>query len=136
MEIIEGEYIFTDNPTRIKLDKVCNLLRQSHWAKNRPVEIIAKTIETSLCFSIYRNDIQIGFARVVSDYAVYSLILDVIIDEKYRGNGLGKKLIEFIDNHPSIKNTSKVLWTKYAEELYFKCGFKEEDCYKFMFNRP
>lgn len=136
MEIIEDDYIFTDNITGIKLDEVCNLLRQSHWAKNRPAEIIDKIIETSLCFSIYHKDKQIGFARVVSDYAVYSLILDVIIDEKYRGKGLGKKLIEFINNHPSIKNTSKVLWTKYAEGLYLKCGFKEEDCYKFMFNRP
>lgn len=116
------------------------MLKQSHWAKNRSIEIITKTIETSLCFSIYHNDIQVGFARVISDYAVYSLILDVIIDEKYRGNGLGKKLIEFINkfinNHPSIKNTSKVLWTKNAEKLYLRCGFKEEDCYKFMFNRP
>lgn len=136
MEIIEGEYIFTDNDSRIKLGEVVNLLRQSHWAKNRSIETIAKTIETSLCFAIFHNDIQIGFARVVSDYAVYSLILDVIIDEKYRGNGLGKKLIELINNHPSIKDTSKVLWTKYAEKLYSKCGFKEEDCYKFMFNRP
>ncbi|AZV56038.1 GNAT family N-acetyltransferase [Clostridium sp. AWRP] len=136
MKIIEGEYIFTDDATRIKLDEVCSLLRQSHWAKNRPAEIIAKTIETSLCFAIYHNDIQIGFARVISDYAVYSLILDVIIDEKYRSNGLGKKLIEFINNYPSIKDTSKVLWTKYAERLYLKCGFKEEDFYKFMFNRP
>ncbi len=135
MEIFKDEYIFTDDTDRIKLEEVCNLLRQSHWAKNRPDEIIAKTIETSLCFAIYHKDIQIGFARVVSDYAVYSLILDVIIDEKYRGNGLGKKLIEFINNHPEIKHTSKVLWTKYAEKLYLQCGFKEEDCYKFMFNR-
>ncbi|WP_097028436.1 GNAT family N-acetyltransferase [Clostridium peptidivorans] len=135
MKFIEDNYIFTDNAAQIKLDEVSNLLRQSHWAKNRPTEIIAKTIETSLCFSIYHNDMQIGFARVVSDYAVYSLILDVIIDEKYRGKGLGKKLIEFINNHPSIIDTSKVLWTKYAQEFYLKCGFKEEDCYKFMFNR-
>lgn len=136
MEIIEDQYIFTDNTARIKLDEVCNLLRQSHWAKTRPAKTIAKTIETSLCFAIYHNDVQIGFARVVSDYAVYSLILDVIIDHKYRGKGLGRKLIKFINNYPGIKDTSKVLWTKYAEKLYLECGFKEEDCYKFMFNRP
>ncbi|GFZ76045.1 N-acetyltransferase [Paenibacillus marchantiophytorum] len=136
MDFIDNEYTFTDNTKQIKLDEVYNLLKQSHWAKNRPIEIIAKTIETSHCFLVFHNDKQIGFARVVSDYAVYSLILDVIIDEKYRGNGLGKKLIEFINNHPRLKETTKVLWTKYAEELYLKSGFKEEDCYKFMFNRP
>lgn len=136
MESIDDEYIFTDDATRLKLDEVCNLLRQSHWAKNRSTETIAKTIETSLCFCIYYKNKQIGFARVISDYVVYSLILDVIIDEKHRNKGLGKKLIQFINNYPSIKDTSKVLWTKYAERLYLKCGFKEENCYKFMFNRP
>ncbi|OBR90353.1 hypothetical protein CLRAG_35310 [Clostridium ragsdalei P11] len=136
MKIVDGEYILTDDVDKIKLEGVCNLLWQSHWAKNRPAEVIAKTIEHSLCFAIYHKGKQIGFARVVSDYAVYSLILDVIIDEKYRRRGLGKKLIEFINNYPAIKDTSKFLWTKYAEKLYLKCGFKEEDCYKYMFNRP
>lgn len=135
MEVIEDEYIFTDNSTQIKLDEVSNLFKQSYWGKNQPIEITKKIIETSLCFSIYHNNIQVGFARVISDYAVYSLILDVIIHEKYRGNGLGKKLIEFINNNPSIKNTTKVLWTKDAENLYSKCGFKEENGYKFMLNR-
>ncbi|MBP2033669.1 N-acetylglutamate synthase-like GNAT family acetyltransferase [Clostridium algifaecis] len=136
MEIIEGEYIITDDITKIKLDAVCNLLRQSHWAKDRPKEIIERTIKNSLCFGIFRKDVQVGFARVVSDYAVYSLISDVIIDERYRDKGLGEKLIEIIVNYPSIKSTSKVLWTTYAQKFYEKCGFKEESQYKFRFNRP
>lgn len=136
MEIIEDGYVFTDNVERIKLDEVCRLLKQSHWANKRPSEIIKESIESSLCFAIYHNNIQIGFARVVSDYAVYSLISDVIIDEKYRGNGLGTKFINFINDYPSIKNTSKVIWTRYAENLYKKCGFIKEDWYQFMFNRP
>lgn len=135
MELIEDEYIFTDNSKGIKLNEVYNLLRQSHWAKNQPPEITAIAIETSLCFAIYHNNIQIGFARVLSDYSVFSLILDIIIDEQYRGRGLGRKLLELINNHPSIKDTTKVLWTKDTQKLYLKCGFKEEDCYKFMFNR-
>lgn len=135
MKLKRGKYLITDDKAKICLDTVHKLLKQSHWAKDRPYEIIARSIEASLCFSIFYEDAQIGFARVVSDYAVYSLILDVIIDEKYRGNGLGKELVAFINNYPSIKNTSKVLWTKHAEDLYLKCGFKEENCYKFMFNR-
>lgn len=135
MEIKESEYIITDDITKIKLDAVCKLLRQSHWAKDRPKEIIEGTIKNSLCFGMFNNDIQVGFARVVSDYNVYSLISDVIIDERYRNKGLGEKFIEFIVNYPSIKNTSKVLWTTYAEKFYEKCGFKEESKYKFRFNR-
>ena len=136
MEIYRNGYLFTDDNERINPIEICNLLRQSNWAKNRPLGVIEKSIETSLCFSIYHNDVQIGFARVVSDYAVYSLILDVIIEEKYRGQGLATKLIDFINNHPRLKDTNKVLWTKNAKDLYLKCGFNEEDCYTFMFNRP
>ena len=136
MEIIKDVYMITDDKTKIDLNSVHSLLKQSHWAKDRPIEIISKSIHNSLCFSVYYNDVQIGFARVVSDYAVYSLVLDVIIDEKHRGKGLGKRMIDFIKSHPSIKNTNLVIWTKYADKLYTKCGFKEEDCYKFMFNRP
>jgi len=135
MEIYRDEYLFTDDDKKKNLNEVCNLLGQSHWAKNRPLGVIEKTIETSLCFSIYHNDVQIGFARVVSDYAVYSMILDVIIDEKYRGQGLATKLIDFINNHPRLKGTNKVLWTKNAKDFYLKCGFNEEDCCTFMFNR-
>ena len=135
MEIFQNGYLFTDDNKKISSIEVCNLLSQSHWAKNRPLGVIEKTIETSLWFSIYHNDVQVGFARVLSDYAVYSLILDVIIDEKYRGQGLATKLIDFINNHPRLKDTNKVLWTKNAKDLYLKCGFNEEDCYTFMFNR-
>jgi GNAT superfamily N-acetyltransferase len=136
MEIYQDEYLFTDDDKKIDLKEVYNLLRQSHCANKRTIAIIEKTIETSLCFSIYHNGVQIGFARVVSDYAVYSLILDVIIDEKYRGQGLATKLIDFINNHPRLKETNKVLWTRNAKDLYLQCGYKEEDCYNFMFNRP
>ncbi|MFZ5969831.1 MAG: GNAT family N-acetyltransferase [Bacillota bacterium] len=136
MEICCGEYLFTDDKSKIHLEEVCHLLRQSHWAQERPVEIIGKSIEGSLCFSVFHQDVQIGFARVVTDYAVYSLILDVIIDNEYRGKGLGKKLVDFMIDHPDIKDTSFALWTKYAEGLYDKCGFQEESGYIYMFKRP
>ena len=135
MELTKENYIFTDNKELIKLDEVQRLLKQSHWAVNRSVGIIESTIESSICFMIFHDTKLIGFARVISDLAVYSLILDVIIDEQYRGKGLGTKLIEFINNYPKLINTSKVLWTKYAKNLYEKSGYIEEDCYTLMFNR-
>ncbi|AND85971.1 GNAT family N-acetyltransferase [Clostridium tyrobutyricum] len=136
MQIEQDGYIFTDDIDKIKLDNVCTLLKQSHWANNRSKEIIANTIENSVCFAVYHNNIQIGFARFISDYSVYTLIMDVIIDERYRGKGLGRKLIQIIVGYPSIKNTSKVLWTTYAEKFYSQCGFKQEKQYSVLFNRP
>ncbi|WP_446897342.1 GNAT family N-acetyltransferase [Clostridium sp. LBM24168] len=136
MEINNGEYVFTDDISRINLKDVCRLLRQSHWANDRSEELIERTIEGSICFAVYHNGVQIGFARFISDYAVYTLIMDVIVDEKYRGRGIGKGLIDFIINYPAIKNTSKFLWTTYAGGFYSKCGFKEEKQYSYLFNRP
>ncbi len=135
MERREGEFFFTDDKTRVDLDSVVALLRQTHWAKNRNRDTIIQTIQTSLCFSVHFNDQQIGFARVISDYAVYSLILDVIIEEKYRGKGLGTKLISFINNHPALSETHKALWTRNAAGFYTPLGFEEEKEMVFMIKR-
>jgi hypothetical protein len=135
MVLIKDEYIFTDNSSRIKLNEVCNLLRQSRGTKNQPIEITAITIETSLCFAVYHNNILIGFARVLSDYGVYSFILDIVIDEQYNCKNLGRKLIKFINSHQAVRGTTKILLTRDAQEFYSSCEFKDEDCCEFMFSR-
>lgn len=136
MEIDNEGYVFTDDIDRIDLKDVFRLLKQSHWANDRSEEVIENSIRNSTCFAVYHDEVQIGFARFISDYSVYTLIMDVIVDEKYRGKGIGKGLIDFIVNYPAIKNTSKFLWTTYAGGFYSKCGFKEEKQYSYLFNRP
>lgn len=137
MEIRHKDYVFSDDKSKIKIDDLCNLLKQAPWApKDRPIEVTEKAVETSLCIGIYHEDKIVGFARIISDFAVYSIMTDLIIDEKHRGEGLARKLVDVIDNHPSIKHTGKVLWTQRAKGLYEKCGFKEEDHFTLMFKRP
>ncbi|WP_298506497.1 GNAT family N-acetyltransferase [uncultured Maribacter sp.] len=98
----------------------------SYWGKGRTLEEVKSTIENSLCFGVYTDEkVQIGFARVVTDYTFFGYIMDVIIDEKYQRKGIGKRLISFILNNKIIKNLSTVaLKTKDAQELYIKYGFK------------
>lgn len=127
MERREGDFLLTDDKAMLRLESVIDLLRQTYWAVDRPRETVARSIETSLCFSVHHEGRQIGFARVVSDYAVYSLILDVIIDEKYRGQGLGKSLMGFINKHPALAGTHKALWTRNAVGFYTPLGFKKEE---------
>lgn len=137
MEIREKDYVFSDDKNKINIDDLRNLLKQAPWApKDRPKEVTEKAVETSLCIGIYHHDKIIGFARIISDFAVYSIMTDLIIDEKHRGEGLARKLVEVIDNHPDIKHTGKVLWTQRASGLYAKCGFKEESHFTLMFKRP
>lgn len=108
--------------------EIKNLLSQSYWAKNRPIEVIEKSVEQSLCFAIFdvEKDVMVAFARVITDYATMYYLCDVIVDEKYRGNGLGKMLVDWITNkEDKLKGQYGVLLTSDAQGLYSQFGFSE-----------
>jgi predicted GNAT family N-acyltransferase len=125
MDVNYGKYRFSDNKSLISIDKVCELLGNSYWANNRKKEITIKAIENSICIGIYLNEETIGFARIVTDYATMYWLCDVIIDEKYRKNGLGKKLIEVITQMKELDGMFGILATRDAHGLYEKYGFKK-----------
>ncbi|WP_456278786.1 GNAT family N-acetyltransferase [Bacillus sp. AK128] len=77
---------------------------------------------------MYHNGKQVGFARIVTDKAVFSWILDVVVDDHYRGKGLGKWLMECIFDHPEIKFTAFALATSDAHDFYKKFDFKDNVC--------
>jgi GNAT superfamily N-acetyltransferase len=128
MEYFYGEYLISDDKSKIISGEVKKLLSTSYWAKDRDEEIIKKTIANSHCIGVYFEKCQVGFARIVTDYAVYAWIADVIIDKEHRGKGLGKKIIEFIQNIPEIPKTTQMLRTQDAHSLYEKYGFKKCEC--------
>ena len=120
----KGEYFITDEKESIDLLATKEMLNRTHWAKERDLATIKKTIKYSLCFSVFHHDRQIGFGRVISDFTTYAMFFDVIIEESLRGKGLGSWLFESMTNHPSIKGLKQVLWTSFAEGLYRKHGFR------------
>lgn len=128
MEWRKGEYLISDDRNLVDTDKVLDMLSKSYWGIGRSNKIVLESINNSICFGVYYKDKLIGFARAVTDKTVFSWIADVIIDESYRGNGLGKWLLECILSHPDIKNTKQRLATKDAHGLYEKFGFKREEC--------
>ena len=114
-------------------EEVRKLLSQSYWAKDRTIEVIEKSIEQSLCFAIFdvETDTMAAFARVITDYATMYYLCDVIVDEKYRGNGLGKRLVDWITyKEDKLKGQYGVLLTSDAQGLYSQFGFREyeESC--------
>jgi GNAT superfamily N-acetyltransferase len=119
----EGFVISTDK-RRLNLQVVFDFLaHQSYWAQGRTIEIIAKSIENSLCFGVYEGDRQIGFARVITDYATFGWVCDLFILKSHRQHGLGKWLVESLISHPDLKTIRRlVLATKDAHELYRKYG--------------
>ena len=101
------------------------LAEESYWAKHIPLDIVKRSIENSFCFGIYFKDEQIGFARVITDHAIFAYLADVFILEVHRGKGLSKWLMEFIMNHPKLQGLRVLsLRTKDAHGLYTQFGFK------------
>lgn len=130
MEINQRNYQISNHQDRIRKHSkdVKFLLSQSFWAKERPLDIIEKSMEQSLCFAVFdvETDSIVAFARAVTDYATMYYVCDVIVDEKHRGNGLGTMLVDWIVNQEEqLKGKHGMLLTSYAQGLYSKFGFTE-----------
>lgn len=101
------------------------LSEESYWAKTRSLEIVQNAITHSLCFGVYLNDSQIGFARVVTDYSIFAWIMDLFILEKHRGYGYSKQLMSSISEHPDLQTINRWgLNTVDAHGLYEQFGFQ------------
>ena len=134
MEWHRDEFVISDDLSRVQVEVVADFLAKTFWGHRRPREVVEKLIQTSMCFSLFRRQEQIGFARVVTDYAVFSWLSDVVIKDGYRGRGLGEWLVECILEHPRIAGTQFVLQTTDAAGLYKKFGFQANE--KLMTRKP
>ena len=125
VESRRGEFLISTDPNRLDLDVIYEFLTNCYWSKGIPREVVARSIEHSLCFGVYDgNGVQVGFGRVVSDFATVAYLGDVFILETHRGRGLSKWLMESITQHPALQGLRRwILLTRDAHELYKKFGF-------------
>lgn len=121
-----GKYVIDTDKTRLQTDAIYKFLSEdSYWATKRTLEQTLTAIENSICFGIYHENRQIGFARVVSDRATFAYLGDVYVIEEFRGRGLSKWLMETIIAHPELQGLRRwVLATRDAHGLYEKYGFE------------
>jgi len=123
-----GDYLISDDRALLDFDVIHGFLsRESYWARGRDRERVERSVENSLPFGLYRgNGRQVGFARVVTDYATFAWLADVFLVEAERGRGLSKWLVESILSHPELQNLRRwLLATRDAQELYRRYGFTE-----------
>ena len=126
MEYKRDHFTISDDASRLEVDAICGFLSRSYWANKRPRDLIEKSIQHSLNFGVYDNSKQIGFARVVTDRAVFAYLCDVFIHEQYRGHSLGKWMMECILAHPDLQGLRRwCLLTQDAHGLYQQFGFTE-----------
>jgi GNAT superfamily N-acetyltransferase len=125
MEISENGFIFSDKKELLNIEAIHHYLSvESYWAKNIPLETVKRSIANSLCFGIYKNQEQVGFARWVTDKATFAWLCDVYVKENYRGQGLSKKLMSFMIFHPDLQGLRRYqLATLDAHGLYEQFGF-------------
>ena len=125
LEQRRGEFLLSTDPARLNLDVIHGFLTNCYWAKGISREVVAQSIQHSLCFGVYDGSgVQVGFARVVSDFATVAYLGDVFVLESHRGRGLSKWLMECITRHPALQNLRRwILLTRDAHGLYAKFGF-------------
>lgn len=101
------------------------LSEESAWAKGISLQRVVVALENSLCIGAYLGKQQVGFARVVTDYATFANLVDVFVIPEYRGNGIAQQLMRFTMAHPHLDNMRRfTLTTSDAHNLYKKFGFK------------
>ncbi len=137
-----GELLVSTDAARLDPDVIYRFLTTCYWAKGISRDVVGKSIQHSLCFGIYDEGDgnsavpataarsgaprarQVGFARVISDYATIAYLGDVFVVENYRGRGLSKWMMECMMQHPLLQGLRRwILLTRDAHELYAKFGF-------------
>jgi GNAT superfamily N-acetyltransferase len=120
-----GEYLISTDPARLDVPAIhAYLSASSYWALGRPLDVVRRSIDHSLPFGVYHGTAQIGFARLVTDYATFAWLADVFVLPEFRGQGLGKWLMEVIVAHPRVQGLRRwLLATKDAHGLYAQYGF-------------
>ena len=126
MEISDNDFIFSDDSNLVDVVAVHRYLsEESYWAKNIPFYTVKRSISDSLCFGIYKDTEQVGFARWVTDKATFAYLCDVYVETAYRGLGLSKKLMSLMMFHPDLQGLrTYTLGTLDAQGLYAQFGFK------------
>ena len=125
ISIEQNGYSISTDKTKLDINAIHDFLStKAYWSLNIPKSTVATAIENSLCFGVYNGAEQIGFARVITDYATIAYLGDVYILEKERGKGLSKWLMETIMSHSSLQGLRRwILLTGDAHELYNKFGW-------------
>jgi GNAT superfamily N-acetyltransferase len=126
LEYNRGDYVVSTDSSRLDLRSIHKFLAQeAYWSRGIKFEVFLKSVENSLCFGLYHRETQIGFARIISDFATFAYLADVFVVQGYRRHGLGKWLIECIIDHPALKGLRRwMLVTRDAHGLYQQFGFQ------------
>ena len=120
-----GEYWLTTDVARMDVDAIHGYLTRVYWSEGIPRDVVERSMKNSLCFGLFCGAEQVGFARVITDYATFAYVADVFVLEQHRGRGLATWLMQFVMKHPRLQGLRRwALATRDAHGLYEKVGFR------------
>ncbi len=124
-ERVEDGLVFSTDRARLDIDLIHDFLsRESYWVPGIRRELVELGVANSICFGVYEDGRQLGFARVVTDGAGFAYLGDVFVVDAARGRGLGKRLMDFVMAHPQLQRIRRfMLATRDAHGLYARHGF-------------
>jgi len=121
----QGEYWISDDPDRLNVDVIHGFLTSAYWSKGVTRAVVEKSVAGCLPFGLYHGSDQIGFARIITDYATFAYVSDVFILDEHRGQGLAHWLMQVILGHPRLQGLRRwMLATRDAHEIYRRVGFE------------
>jgi GNAT superfamily N-acetyltransferase len=137
-EYQKDEYIISTDKTKLQFDVIYSFLSTSYWSPNIPLETVKRAAEHSLTFGIFKYSLpigegwggvsQVGYARIISDFATFAYLADVFVLESERGKGISKWLMECITQLPDLQGLRRwMLATRDAHGLYAQFGFTPLD---------
>jgi GNAT superfamily N-acetyltransferase len=124
LEVTRDGYLFSSDPARLQVPVIHGFLTRCYWAEGIPEETVRRSIAHSLCFGVYAEGQQVGFARVITDHATFAYLADVFVLPGHRGRGLAEQLLRLILAEPELQGLRRfLLGTRDAHGLYARLGF-------------
>lgn len=132
-------YLISTDKNKLDLAAIHRYLTTSTWAAGIDEETVYASVQNSLNFGLYHQGVQIGFARLITDYATFAYLCDVYVLDEYQGNGLARWLMVCIHAHPVFARLRRItLFTSTAPWLYEKFGYQpvNQPNYAWTITRP
>jgi GNAT superfamily N-acetyltransferase len=118
-------YRISFDPEDQQLDVIHGYLVRSYWAEGIPRAVVARAVANSLCVGAYDDEVQVGFARVITDRATFAYLADVFVLEGHRGRGLAQQMLEALEDHPELQGLRRwALFTRDMQPLYARLGWE------------
>ena len=120
-----GKYLISDDPAHLQIEAVHGYLARSYWSENIPLETLQRAVNGSLCIGAYDPaNAQVGFARLISDFATFCYVCDVYVLEEHRRHGLANAMMAMAIHHPKLQGLRRWnLVTRDAHRIYQQFGF-------------